>query len=431
MTETAAPPVRPRRNRRVFVLLGVLVLLVAYVGFDFWTSRRVDAEVARFEERYGPLKEWYPKPVPAADNRARVVKAAAELIAFSDGKYPSDFNVAFAQYSKLPKPVAVPADLRAFVEANRAAIRLADSTRTRGRSDFEIDYPSGSYEPRWMDIRTLSFAIYLSALMDLEAGHADDAAKTITTGLAVSASMGPEPGLIAQLIRIGVAMPQFEATQRLVIDGEPSKAALADLAHWLAEARVPDSMLTGLSGEIRHFNAALSRLENGRADGVTGGAGNTAFWFGSLGRLGRPWVRLARVRYLERMDHLLGIQAGPRPRPAWETSPPPPAWAFADRLAAMSLPGLERAIETGDEFYCELSTTEIAVALRRFKLERGTYPDDLSELAPTYLARLSIDPYTGRPPVYAREGAGFTLRAQGNPNTSRPREAVLGWSVPR
>ena len=33
-------------------------------------------------------------------------------------------------------------------------------------------------------------------------------------------------------------------------------------------------------------------------------------------------------------------------------------------------------------------------------------------LTPAYLEQSPIDPYTGRPPVYTRQGSGFTLRAQ-------------------
>jgi hypothetical protein len=59
-----------------------------------------------------------------------------------------------------------------------------------------------------------------------------------------------------------------------------------------------------------------------------------------------------------------------------------------------------------------LAVAELGVALRRFKLGHGEYPDDLSALVPEYLDRLPIDPHTGRPPVYARQGSGFTLQAK-------------------
>ena len=75
--------------------------------------------------------------------------------------------------------------------------------------------------------------------------------------------------------------------------------------------------------------------------------------------------------------------------------------------------GLERAIEGFDQFNSTLNATELAVALRRFRLDHGTYPDALSALVPAYVARVPIDPFTGQPPVYARQGGGFHLHAEG------------------
>ena len=68
------------------------------------------------------------------------------------------------------------------------------------------------------------------------------------------------------------------------------------------------------------------------------------------------------------------------------------------------------------------------MALRRFRLDRGAYPDDLSALVPGYLASVPIDPFTGRAPVYARKGAGFELHAEG-PKGRTPRPPELDWVV--
>ena len=83
MTEDAAAPTRRRRWRRrwLVVLVLTLVVLLARAGLDLWAGHRVDQEVARLEKRWGSLAEATLRlpPVPAADNRARVVRAAAAL----------------------------------------------------------------------------------------------------------------------------------------------------------------------------------------------------------------------------------------------------------------------------------------------------------------------------------------------------------------
>ena len=90
--------------------------------------------------------------------------------------------------------------------------------------------------------------------------------------------------------------------------------------------------------------------------------------------------------------------------------PRPQRWDLVDRLTSKLVYGIWRETDFFDDFLSELGAAEVAVALRRFKLDGGTYPDDLSVLAPRYLADIPIDPYTGRPPVYMRQDDGFTLR---------------------
>jgi hypothetical protein len=100
---------------------------------------------------------------------------------------------------------------------------------------------------------------------------------------------------------------------------------------------------------------------------------------------------------------------------------------FYDRF---STAGFERSIEAGDEFASELNIGELAVALRRFRLDAGSYPDDLSALVPRYLPAVPVDPFTGWQPVYVRKGAGFELHP-GGPKSSAPRSPLLDWVVPK
>jgi hypothetical protein len=96
---------------------------------------------------------------------------------------------------------------------------------------------------------------------------------------------------------------------------------------------------------------------------------------------------------------------------------------LVDRLAEKFSGFVNGNLATGEDFARKLAVTEIAVALRRFKIDHGEYPVDLSPLVATYLDVIPIDPYTGRPPIYARQGTGFSVDATG----SRPE--VLGWRI--
>jgi hypothetical protein len=78
---------------------------------------------------------------------------------------------------------------------------------------------------------------------------------------------------------------------------------------------------------------------------------------------------------------------------------------------------------------------QTALALRRYRLDHGRYPETLTALAPSYLPAPPIDPFTGRLPEYRRQGAGFLLRSAGDADdraaSSVSGDKVLRWEVPR
>ena len=427
MTDTSAQPRRASRRRRLllFLVIAMVLLLVAYGGLDLWAGYKLRAQVARLEARYGSLNEdtLRLRPVPAADNRARVVRAAAALV------IPGADTNKIYQFVSREQSFPVPPDVRAFAEANQAATNLAAEIRTRSQSSWEIEPRDAGNQPDLLEIRTLSTALYATALLEVEAGRADEASKTVISGLAVAASLGQEWMLLPQLVRIAIAVQHFEAVEEVIVRSEPSKAALEEFARWLHESRLPDPMQNGVVGEMKIANGGLETLETGGPRNPDALPDGTSFWTRMPARLvGRPFIRLARLRLLTEVERLLDGQSGPRPRSQSTYPAEFGFWDMPGRLADVYLAAFVRSIETGDMFISALSATEIGVALRRYRLDRGSYPDDLSALSPSYLATVPIDPFTGKPPVYERQGAGFTLHAESG-KSSAPIKSALDWKV--
>jgi hypothetical protein len=71
------------------------------------------------------------------------------------------------------------------------------------------------------------------------------------------------------------------------------------------------------------------------------------------------------------------------------------------------------------------------VALRRCRIERGSYPESLDELAPVFLSQAPVDPFTGREPEYSRSGAGYTLKVAAPAGTQEATRKLLEWVIPR
>ncbi len=412
-----------RRRVRLYVLLGILVLLVLHVGADMLAGRRVDSVLARLEQRVGPLTlgRLAAAEVPPGENLARLVRAATALTVPS----APPVEHALGALADARQTTSVPEVIRAFVTANQPAIDLTREFETRQKADWEADYLTGENAASLLEVRTLGNVLMASALLDLEAGRVDDAVRQVSNGLAVSASMRNEPSLITQLIRVAIVNRQLGVVQRLVANHDPSRAALEGLAARLAENRDPSPMTVGMLGEVTLINSTFAAVEAGRTDAVAGRA--PSLWSTSpFRRIGRPLIRYQRAAYLERMASILESQTGPRPRLQVLPQHRP---LFAGQFISGATSGLERALMTGDDHDSELAAAETAVALRRYQLGHGEYPAELGALVPQYLPAVPIDPFTGKPPAYVKGETGFTLTTQRHDPRRATMRPTPEWKV--
>ncbi len=57
--------------------------------------------------------------------------------------------------------------------------------------------------------------------------------------------------------------------------------------------------------------------------------------------------------------------------------------------------------------------TRTALALEAHRIEKGTYPDALTDLVPGHLAALPVDHFDDQPLIYRRAGEGYVLYSVG------------------
>ena len=58
-------------------------------------------------------------------------------------------------------------------------------------------------------------------------------------------------------------------------------------------------------------------------------------------------------------------------------------------------------------------SNRLAIAAERYRRAKGSWPTDLTLLAPRYIKTIPNDPYTGGPILHARVALGFTVYVQG------------------
>ena len=417
------------RTAAVAAITVTFIVVAGCAGLNVWAQRQLDLEIARLQAKYGSLDPatTIPPPVPDADNRALVIRSAAKFVVpFPDG-----------HFMPYPMPSPLTAELRTFANANRDAIGRLGDLRSRQRSNWGIDYWNDLVPP-YESLRILWNAATVNALAEIEDGRPDDAARAIVAGLGIAASFRQESDTLASMIHSSALSPQFRTIRRLISDLRPSRQALEELSVWLAENRIA-SMSATLLTQMKWTNGMFARMERGDIDpGIVSYIYPMTWpdWPSALVRpaaiLGRPFVRIARLRALRRMDQVLDSLNGPRPREPLSEPPQPERWALIDRLVSKFTveEGIFEYGDSGDRVASALAMAEIGVALRRFKLDHVDYPSDLLALVPHYLDRLPIDPYTGQMPVYGRRGSGFVLHA----SASRPDIAdfyALDWDVKR
>jgi hypothetical protein len=88
-----------------------------------------------------------------------------------------------------------------------------------------------------------------------------------------------------------------------------------------------------------------------------------------------------------------------------------PWYAF---LSKMLLGNSEAAFLKEAQLEAIMLTSRAGLACRLHKSRTGRYPESLEELVPGILAEVPVDPFTGKPLVYRREGEGFIVYSLGS-----------------
>jgi hypothetical protein len=287
--------------------------------------------------------------------------------------------------------------------------------------------------PSLMAIRDLGNVNAAAGLVSVADWNLDEAARRAGLGLALAGSLAQEPILLIQLIHLAVAREQLRLIRDILAAGDPSAAPLEKLAGRIEESRANDPVFTGLVGELKIIDGTLGDIERGAApwnqQRESGG-----FWSRALAWFIRPAIRFGHARALEDLDQTIQYsRLQPFERNARNIRLPadePQPWWWQE-FSTMLVAGLGRSARSGDEHRAMLVLAGTSVALRRCRLERGSYPESLDELARVFLARAPVDPFTGRAPEYTRSGSGFTLKVAAPAGTQEAAKGLLAWEFPR
>ncbi len=289
----------------------------------------------------GSRQGLQPSPVPAllpSPNGYDTILAAAGRI--SPGVYRLSDQL----------DAASDAELRRFVEQNRAALDLARRGLAQP-SQVPVTYTFAHGSATNLTApRDLAWAFLVEAQLAAREGDLNKAAAIHCGSLRLGQSISRGGLLIELLAGLGV--------QRIGIDGMGQMRAKLD------------------ASQCRHLVFEIHSFDRCQPD------------FNEFSERERLWVECV-MGWAVRLGRALGVEFR--------------ELATANRTAA----------DAADRLRARLRLLECELALRAYRLEKGRLPERLGELVPDYVPEVPLDPFSGRPLVYRKTKDEYLLYSLG------------------
>jgi len=420
-------------RRKLWLILAALLALfvVVHSSCSVIAGRRLASLAEQMEERWGDMswRSLAPAKIERADNRAPVLRAAAELVVLEQ---PQRKTVGDFILFRGEPDMALADGVREALDDNRLALGLLGEAVKRPGSNWNIPYRKGPEAdiPPLLGMLNLSRLNAARAVLAVAEGRVQEAAGAIEEGLALCSSFQDEPVLIIQLVRIAMEWRQLGALRELLMRTEPDGPTLTGLQRRVARNNETDGIHLGTLGETKVMFGTIRDIANGNTSLVKTDLPK-AMRSGVVTWLMRPVLRSDARAYLEKMSGVLEDQAllyYRRP-----VNPPTREPAFYQVMTKLYVPNMLSATQRGSLAQARAMVAETALALRRYRIDHGGYPDGLEPLVPDYMDERPVDPFTGAAPDYRRDGKGFVLKSEGEElaiELPTKMDRVLVWRIP-
>lgn len=414
------------------------------------------------------------EPVPYTENAAVVVAEMLEMIprkwpplAPPNGRPPQtpeeELGAAFARLGSMPENLrldeATARAIEAEVDRLREAIQIARTL---------VHYDHGRHElmigPTVIDTQLLETQatrkaarlLTLDSALRADRGDLDGALESCRASVVAGRSIGDEPFMISQLVRIAIASYTMQATRRVLGQGQPSDVALARLQSLILDERDQPLLLYAVRGERAQMDELIRRIAEGEVP--IEALGNER-WEPDGSRFTlAPWARLnfdyQRALELELMNDAVSIaEAPPEERPAmWQ------AWdqrirsirqqwhsSVTSVLPMQMTPALMAGEMAHARCQAELGAMAILLAAERHRQRTGAWPASVAAIDASLLPDPPLDPFTGQPyriehrdgrlfvyslgPNLRDEHGDYNYRKWGRDFADQDDVGAIGWDV--
>jgi hypothetical protein len=303
--------------------------------------------------------------------------------------------------------------LKAVQPALAEALKLVDRPNGRHRITY-LPNPILTLLKDQQETRRVSHLLTWEALRCDEKGDAKGAVAACRAVLNAARSIGDEPFLVSQLIRIAGVHKACFAVERTLAQGEVAVEDLRTLQAAFTQEAGHSELATGVRGERGMMHQLFEAVENGDLT-----------FSQALGEPARgSWdekVLFWRYRNLVRADHptylafmTRSLEVAKLPFEQQEAAEQAfrrdvrdlPKEAIMTRLL---VPPLDKVGDAGRRKQAYVRSLTAALAAERYRRAQGHWPATLDALVPDLLPEVPRDPYDGNPLRYRRLADGVVI----------------------
>ena len=295
--------------------------------------------------------------------------------------------------------------------------------RPRSKSDEE-------YVPRTPNARRQAQLLEMEALVLSQDGDKEGSLRSAGDMSAIGDAVGQAPGLISPLIEMIFHRMAIATAERVLLDSTPSPSACRDLEERLSRLELRSHLVRGLESDLAQGLEGIRDLAESpdpvhAAAAAIGGAASAErpsggragprllvqWWFASdelfYLRSMTYYVEQAKVLPF-RLDPHLDARCDQIEARVESKSLLPP-----HLLSSVMLPFFRNALRRAGDDETTIDLTRVALLLKAYRGEHGEYPPSLDELQNQAGKELPLDPCSGQPFQYRRNGSGFILYTVG------------------
>jgi hypothetical protein len=369
----------------VLIVLGLAAAYGVYL-YRWMTANRGDfAEADRLDPGWR-LHELEKKrqAIPDEENGALMVLEAARLWpAQSAGTEQGFWDESGMEQSIVDLPPEVQLNvnqresLKQELEKTSAALQAARKLRQLSRGRFPNNESEGDRQSAFQESRRVATLLQLDSNLKAQDSQPEEALLTAVGILNCGRSIGDEPSILSQFVRMGCDMLFFRQTERVLAQGDATDKSLQAAQELLRDEASQPLLLFGVRGE-----RAQTFEKMGGISGLF-----MQMQFRGVFRLQTKCVEAVKAPPEEQLARLQEIK---------------PVGSKLDPLSSLWLSSHEKSVRIYLRNQASLRCSYVALAVERFRRSHGHWPDSLSVLVPEFLPELPADPYNGSPSKFGR-----------------------------